>query len=56
MSGYTPPSMPDREDKPPDEQQIEAAGDASPEDRQVARLLAHSIDVPVLAEAVERQT
>ncbi|MCP3905156.1 MAG: magnesium transporter [Planctomycetes bacterium] len=55
MSGYTPPSMPDREDQTHDEPQIEAAGDESPEDRQVARLLEHSIDVPVLAEAVQRQ-
>jgi magnesium transporter len=34
---------------------IEDVGEASPEDERVAELIEHTIDVPVLAEAVERQ-
>jgi magnesium transporter len=47
--------MPEREDQVDAEPQIEDVGAESPEDQQVARLLEHTIDVPVLAEAVERQ-
>jgi len=47
--------MPESEDQIDSEPQIDDLGAESPEDQQVARLLEHTIDVPVLAEAVERQ-
>jgi Mg/Co/Ni transporter MgtE len=34
---------------------IEDVGEASPQDERVAELIEHTIDVPVLAEAVEQQ-
>ncbi|MHC4651336.1 MAG: magnesium transporter [Planctomycetota bacterium] len=46
-------------DSPPEHEPsshiIEEAGEASPHDERVAELIEHTIDVPVLAEAVEQQ-
>ncbi|MHC4910553.1 MAG: magnesium transporter [Planctomycetota bacterium] len=50
-----PEAAPETLSDAPEETQIDDPTATSPEDERVARLLAHTIDVPVLAEAVEQQ-
>ena len=48
-------SPPERDLEREPETHIEEVGEASPHDERVAELIEHTIDVPVLAEAVEQQ-